>query len=625
MAVVTMGSALLTGCDGVVEPRLERDPAPGGSASVASTHQALLSPELEASLACVQGYAEAGTCDWAHWSELWETCETYEHPELEDGLFIAEVQAGRCTSANWTSLREQLVAPRPPSVRVRVNCLADSQVLQEATLDGCYAVTGAQASYFDVPMGTTVTLHAGVDCTGDSTDIDSDTNLCDTSFASGASANDKVRSFRIQSSARRAVPYRYDCADNEPTCVKNFNGRLNQVNKTHTVKVIRVVMDGRVTPSLSEIRGNIREMYDFFDGASHHQVGMRFYPDQTVNVPTTRDCGKAKSQALKKSSSNAQLNVLMMPLGLCEESHGGGRRITLASRLQRDYAHETGHSLGLGHGNKVDANGVFDSSGDPSTYMGTLPSESYNLPQLHWLGWTRKHDLIKINAAIEDGGSTDLTLRPVNRNVDIGSSVALGAVYERSDLGRRLFVAMPKSRTTDVNQIDGGEVFVYRAGMCVGCTGISMGSTVAARIPVKPQQASEPVKGFIADDLYLKQVGVESQPVTENGITVEVFTSVTLRIKRSVPKVLSPAHGSMTSNSLPTYSGRTEPGLTIKVLVDDVRVGIITATDEGTWSFTQPTALAPGLHTVSAKAEDSAGHVSPPSEPHTFTVDTTGN
>ena len=390
MAVVTMGSALLTGCDGVEEPRLEREPAPGGRASVASTHQALLSPELEASLACVQGYAEAGTCDWEHWSELWETCETYEHPELEDGLFIGEVQAGRCTSDNWTALSEQLVAPRPPSVRVRLHCNATSQVLQEAWVDGCYAVSGAQASYVDVPMGKTVTLHAGADCTGDSTDLHSDTSLCDTSFASGASANDSVRSFRIQSTAQRPVPYGYVCAADEPTCVKNFNVRLNQINATHTVKVIRVVLDGRVTPTVSEIRGDLRAMYDFFDVASHHQVGMRFYPDQTVRV-TGPSCAKAKSQAIKGSSENAFLNVFMMPRGLCNDSHGSGHRVTLIGRLQRDYAHEAGHVLGLGHGNKVDANGVFDSSGDPRTFMGTLPSDNYNLPQLHWLGWTRKH------------------------------------------------------------------------------------------------------------------------------------------------------------------------------------------------------------------------------------------
>ena len=56
-------------------------------------------------------------------------------------------------------------------------------------------------------------------------------------------------------------------------------------------------------------------------------------------------------------------------------------------------------------------------------------------------------------------------------------------------------------------------MFVYRAPKCdVGCTsGIAMGSTVAMRFSARPQQAVEPTKGYVADDLYLKQVGVESQ------------------------------------------------------------------------------------------------------------------
>jgi hypothetical protein len=65
---------------------------------------------LDDALACLADYAERGACDWAHWSEMYERCQTFAYPALDDGYLIAEVKAGACTAERWPEIREH-VAP----------------------------------------------------------------------------------------------------------------------------------------------------------------------------------------------------------------------------------------------------------------------------------------------------------------------------------------------------------------------------------------------------------------------------------------------------------------------------------------------------------------------------------
>ncbi|MBN8468862.1 hypothetical protein JYJ95_20365 [Corallococcus exiguus] len=128
----------------------------------------------------------------------------------------------------------------------------------------------------------------------------------------------------------------------------------------------------------------------------------------------------------------------------------------------------------------------------------------------------------------------------------------------------------------------------------------------------------------IASDLLITPVSSASQQILVNGVSTEVFTSVTLRIKRSAPTVLTPAAGSVTSDTTPTYSGRTEAGFSVAIIVDGVKVGTTQATAEGTWSFTPTKALARGTHTVKAWATDAAGNKGNSFAPQSFTVATSG-
>jgi len=84
--------------------------------------------------------------------------------------------------------------------------------------------------------------------------------------------------------------------------------------------------------------------------------------------------------------------------------------------------------------------------------------------------------------------------------------------------------------------------------------------------------------------------------------------------------VTAPAEGSSINDTTPAYSGTVEAGATVVISVDGVVVGNATVTGT-TWTFTQPTPLAEGPHTVTATATDVAGNTA--TDSNTFTVDVT--
>ncbi|MCE1390877.1 Ig-like domain-containing protein [Enterobacter bugandensis] len=81
--------------------------------------------------------------------------------------------------------------------------------------------------------------------------------------------------------------------------------------------------------------------------------------------------------------------------------------------------------------------------------------------------------------------------------------------------------------------------------------------------------------------------------------------------------------GTPTDASKPILAGTGEPGGTITIYDNGVAVGTTTVLPNGTWSVTPDGPLADGTHTITVVETDAAGNQSAPSEPITFTVDTT--
>jgi len=62
------------------------------------------------------------------------------------------------------------------------------------------------------------------------------------------------------------------------------------------------------------------------------------------------------------------------------------------------------------------------------------------------------------------------------------------------------------------------------------------------------------------------------------------------------------ANGATTNDNLPVLSGAAEPGATVKLSIDGGAPVTVVADGAGNWSYTPPTALADGRHTVSITA-----------------------
>ncbi|WP_420810052.1 adventurous gliding motility protein AgmC [Corallococcus macrosporus] len=84
--------------------------------------------------------------------------------------------------------------------------------------------------------------------------------------------------------------------------------------------------------------------------------------------------------------------------------------------------------------------------------------------------------------------------------------------------------------------------------------------------------------------------------------------------------ITTPANNAVLNVPVVTYSGTSEPGSTVTVVVDGVTVGTVEADGAGNWSLPVSDTLADGPHTVIVTATDEAGNTSTPVT-HTFIVD----
>jgi hypothetical protein len=88
----------------------------------------------------------------------------------------------------------------------------------------------------------------------------------------------------------------------------------------------------------------------------------------------------------------------------------------------------------------------------------------------------------------------------------------------------------------------------------------------------------------------------------------------------SKPIITSPSNNAHLSNSTPTITGTAEALSTVSVFSFAASLGTVTVGVDGTFSFTTPI-LAQGSHTITAKATDAAGNISPASDDLTLIID----
>ena len=87
------------------------------------------------------------------------------------------------------------------------------------------------------------------------------------------------------------------------------------------------------------------------------------------------------------------------------------------------------------------------------------------------------------------------------------------------------------------------------------------------------------------------------------------------------PAIVSPSSGAVFNREGPIYSGFAEPGASVRIFVDGViQGGVTAAADTGAWSFGSGLSLSGGSHTVAVVAVDPVGNVSAETRV-TFTVD----
>jgi hypothetical protein len=92
------------------------------------------------------------------------------------------------------------------------------------------------------------------------------------------------------------------------------------------------------------------------------------------------------------------------------------------------------------------------------------------------------------------------------------------------------------------------------------------------------------------------------------------------RTAPNAPTIATPANNAGINNPTPAITGAAEANSTLKLSVDgDIKT--VSVSGDGTWSYTPPTALANGAHTLTATAVDAAGNESAQSNTVNFRVD----
>ncbi|MBO2010825.1 FG-GAP-like repeat-containing protein [Hymenobacter negativus] len=153
--------------------------------------------------------------------------------------------------------------------------------------------------------------------------------------------------------------------------------------------------------------------------------------------------------------------------------------------------------------------------------------------------------------------------------------------------------------------------------LLTGATAVAFNGTAASSFTVN---SATSITATVA-------AGTTTGPITvttSDGTGTSATNFTVTQPATAAPVVITPVNGSTFSNSQPVYTGTATAGSIVKVYVDSSPLsGTVTTDAAGNWSFTQPSALAQGSHTVFATAQSSGSAVSANSNTNTFTIDTT--
>lgn len=64
--------------------------------------------DYRSAITCIDAYVRTDRCVERRWGEIYQTCRTYEHENLNDGRLQAGVSGGQCTAKSWTTLQMKL-------------------------------------------------------------------------------------------------------------------------------------------------------------------------------------------------------------------------------------------------------------------------------------------------------------------------------------------------------------------------------------------------------------------------------------------------------------------------------------------------------------------------------------
>lgn len=156
--------------------------------------------------------------------------------------------------------------------------------------------------------------------------------------------------------------------------------------------------------------------------------------------------------------------------------------------------------------------------------------------------------------------------------------------------------------------VSGNTVHVFN-GTDLLCTVLCVNSTYTCTVTTP-----------LADGPYTVTATQTNPAGTESAAASDPFIVDTT--KPTAPAITAPAPGSTTNDATPTIAGTCEAGATVTVTEGATTLCTTTCSATGTFSCDSTEALPDGEHTLTASQTDAAGNVSDPSQPDTFTVDT---